>query len=76
MVKKKSNKSSADSSKQCCEWKCACQTKSSGGIVYFLGFLGAAVFYIQAATGFWAGVWGVLKALVWPAILVYQLLGL
>lgn len=76
MVKKKSSKSSNESSKQCCEWKCACQAKGSGGCIWFLGFIGALVFYIQAATGFWAGVLGVLKALVWPAILVYHLLGL
>jgi len=47
----------------------------SGG-VYFLGFIGAAVYYIQAATGFWNGVLGVLKAIVWPAFLIYKLLGL
>jgi len=41
---------------------------------YFLGFLGAIVYYIQTATGFWNGVLGVLKALVWPAFLVFKLL--
>ncbi len=44
----------------------------STGVTYFLGFIGAAVYYISSATGFWAGVLGVLKALVWPAFLVYQ----
>jgi len=72
MVKKNSSKDD----KQCCEWKCACQAKGSGGCIYFLGFIGSAVFYIQAATGFWMGVWGLLKALVWPAMLVYKLLGM
>jgi hypothetical protein len=43
---------------------------STGGI-YFLGFIGAAVYYISTATGFWVGVLGVLKSLVWPAFLVY-----
>ncbi len=41
--------------------------------VYGLGFIGAAVFYIAQATSFWAGVLGFLKALVWPAFLVYEL---
>ncbi|MEX2016966.1 MAG: hypothetical protein WD876_00650 [Candidatus Pacearchaeota archaeon] len=50
--------------------------KCSGGGVYGLGFIGAAIYYIQAATGFWDGVLGVLKALVWPAFLVHKLLGL
>jgi hypothetical protein len=45
----------------------------AGGF-YFLGFIGAAVYYISTATGFWNGVLGVLKALVWPAFLVYELM--
>jgi hypothetical protein len=48
--------------------------KGQNGAVYFLGFIGAAVFYIQNAEGFWAGAVGILKALVWPAFLVYGLL--
>ena len=46
-----------------------------GGCAYFLGFIGAAVYYIQASATFWQGVVGVLKALVWPAFLVHKLLG-
>lgn len=42
--------------------------------VYGLGFIGALVYYISAATGIWAGVLGVLKSIVWPAILVYEAL--
>jgi len=34
--------------------------------------IGAAIYYISTATGFWIGVLGFLKALVWPAFLVYQ----
>jgi len=40
--------------------------------VYSLGLIGAAVYFIGAATTFWGGVLGFLKALVWPAFLVYQ----
>jgi hypothetical protein len=47
----------------------------TSGAVYGLGFVGAAIYYISQATGFWAGVLGFLKALVWPAFLVYKLLG-
>ena len=46
----------------------------SGNAVYGLGFIGAVVYYVSNATGFWMGVWGILKAIVWPAILVYGLL--
>jgi hypothetical protein len=41
------------------------------GAVYGLGFIGAVVYFIAHATGFWMGVLGFLKALVWPAFLVY-----
>ena len=44
------------------------------GAVYGLGFIGAAVYYIQHATSFGNGVLGFLKALVWPAFLIYRLL--
>jgi hypothetical protein len=46
--------------------------KSSSGAVYGLGFVGAVVYYISTATGFWDGVLGILQAIVWPAFLVYQ----
>lgn len=46
--------------------------KASGGAVYGLGLIGAAVFFISHASGFWMGVVGFLKALVWPAFLVYE----
>ncbi len=42
------------------------------GAVYGLGFLGALVYVLQHATTFWIGTLGVLKAIVWPAILVYK----
>ncbi|GAA1786666.1 hypothetical protein GCM10009682_06060 [Luedemannella flava] len=45
-----------------------------GSAVYGLGLIGALVYYIQAADGFWSGVVGILKALVWPAFLVYEAL--
>ena len=48
-------------------------TGSAGGF-YFMGFVGAAIYFVSHATDFWMGVLGVLKALVWPAILVYEAL--
>jgi len=53
-----------------CGVKCQC----GGGAVYGLGFVGAVVYYISTATSFWNGVLGVLKAIVWPAFLVFKLL--
>jgi hypothetical protein len=46
----------------------------SSNAIYGLGLIGAAVYYIGAATSFWGGVLGFLKALVWPAFMVYELL--
>jgi amino acid permease len=42
------------------------------GVVYAFGLIGAAIYFISQATGFWMGVLGFLKALVWPAFLVYE----
>jgi hypothetical protein len=42
--------------------------------VYGLGFLGALVYYIGHATSLWIGLLGVLKAVFWPAVLVYEAL--
>jgi hypothetical protein len=42
--------------------------------VYGMGFLGAAIYYIQHATTFWMGVVGFFKAIFWPAFLVYKVL--
>ena len=58
--------------------KAKCSTMSCGsgcgGCAYFLGFLGSAVYYISTATGFWMGVLGVLKSLVWPAFVMHALM--
>jgi len=41
------------------------------GAVYGLGFIGAVIYYIATATSFWMGALGILKAMVWPAFMVY-----
>ena len=64
MAKKKIVKQTVQ---KCCQDGC-------GGMIYCLGFIGAAVYYISNATGFWMGVLGFLKAIVWPAFLVFELL--
>lgn len=50
------------------------QQTASGGAVYGLGLIGAAIYFISHATSFWIGVLAFLKAIVWPAILVYEAL--
>ena len=46
----------------------------SAGWMYFLGVIGAATYYISTSNGFWMGTLGLLKALVWPAFLVFEIL--
>lgn len=46
----------------------------SSSAVYGLGFIGAVIYFISTATTFWMGALGVLKAIVWPAFLVFELL--
>ena len=40
--------------------------------IYGLGLIGAAIYFISHATSFWIGVLGFLKAIVWPAFIVYE----
>jgi len=48
------------------------QNNGPSGAVYGLGLIGAMVYFVGSATTFWLGFLGFLKALVWPAFLVYQ----
>jgi len=48
----------------------------SSDSVYGLGFIGALVYYIGRAKTFQEGVTGFFKAIVWPAILVYEVMKL
>jgi len=43
-------------------------------LFYGLGIIGSAIYFISTADGFWDGVLGVLKSLVWPAFLIFEAL--
>lgn len=47
---------------------------AAGGGFWFVGFVGAAVYYVRAADSFGEGLVGFLKAIVWPGFLVYEAL--
>ena len=49
------------------------RSSHTSNAVYGLGFIGAAVYYIQIASGFWSVVTGLIKALLWPAFMVYEI---
>lgn len=44
----------------------------AGGF-YFLTFIGAAVYFIDKADGFWEVILGLLQAAVWPAFLIHSI---
>jgi hypothetical protein len=44
------------------------------GVVYGLGFVGAVIYFMQHAVGLWPILLAILKALVWPTFIVYNLL--
>ena len=46
------------------------------GGAYFLTFIGSAVYFVQQSQGFWRIVLALLKACVWPAILIHRALQL
>lgn len=46
----------------------------TAGFAYFLGVIGAAVFYFRAASDFWSYAFALPKAVAWPAFLIYDLL--
>lgn len=47
-------------------------TKGTDSTIYGLGVIGSLVYFITTATGFWMGVFGIFKAFLWPAFLVYE----
>ncbi len=49
--------------------------KGGGGAVYGLGLIGALVYFISHAQTFEQGLVGVIKAIIWPAILIFNLFG-
>lgn len=48
--------------------------QASHGCVYFLTFIGAAIYWIGKADGFWWGVVAFLKAIVWPVFVIIEVL--
>lgn len=42
--------------------------------IYGLGVIGAAVYFVKHAVGFWASLLGLGKAVFWPAVVLYRVL--
>jgi len=61
-------------SKSAGKFKCDMKDRGPESAVYGLGFLGALVYYITTATSLSAAIIGFLKALIWPAFLVFEVM--
>lgn len=49
------------------------QTGGASGI-WFIGFVGALIYYLHTHSGtLWLVILAIIKAIVWPAVLVYNL---
>ena len=44
------------------------------GFIYFVTFMGAAIYFEQHAIGFWSVIVGLLEAIVWPGFVVFHVL--
>ncbi len=70
------NEEQTTSHNMCCGKKHCGGNGAAPGCIYGMAFIGAAIYFVQQAdTFFWTGVLGILKAIVWPAILIYHALG-
>jgi len=49
---------------------------SGSGAIYGLGVVGAAVYYLQHVTTLLAGAVGLVKAVFWPGVILYKVMGL
>ncbi len=45
---------------------------SQANCVFFLAYIGAAVYFVQQSSGFFGFIWALIKAIVWPAILTFN----
>lgn len=50
------------------------QVTTTENPIYGMGLIGAAIYFVMTAPSFWMGMLGILKAIFWPAVLVYEIL--
>lgn len=50
------------------------KNNKQSGSVAFVTYIGSAVYFVNQVDGFWNIIAALLKAAVWPAILVYSVL--
>lgn len=74
-IGKKIEKASDEGKFNCKSWDFRHKVHCHGaGGFYFLGFIGALVYYVTTAPSFWDAFLGFFKAIFWPAFLVHGVL--
>jgi hypothetical protein len=46
------------------------------GAIYGMALIGSLIYYIQHAASFWIVLLGIVKAIFWPAVIMYKVLEL
>lgn len=52
------------------------KNNAGGGAIYGIGVIGALIYFLQHATTIGGGIIGIIKAVFWPAVVVYKALDL
>lgn len=47
---------------------------AGSGAIYGMGVVGALIYYITTSTSFLSGLAGIIKAIFWPAVVVFKVL--
>lgn len=47
---------------------------SGSNAIYGLGIIGAFIYYMQNAGGFWDVILGIIYSIFWPAVILYEVL--
>jgi hypothetical protein len=42
------------------------------GFVFFMAYIGAVVYFFNQEPHFWGFIWALIKAIAWPAFLIYH----
>lgn len=49
---------------------------AGSGAIYGIGIIGALIYFLQHSTSFLDGIWGIVQAIFWPAVVLYKVLEL
>jgi len=50
------------------------KNNAGSGALYGIGMIGALIYFLRHATDFFSALIGIVKAVFWPAVIVYKVL--